>query len=500
MSPEGRFPWPFDTTIPSYLLTRWLFLRLLGLVYLVAFLSLGEQVKGLIGSQGILPVADFLDAVRLNYGADAYRLLPTLAWLNTSDAFLQFLCWGGVVTALLVIAGFLAAPALVVCWLFYLSLTLAGQSFLGYQWDGLLLEVGFLAIFFAPLQILPRLSKQTEPSWPIMLLLRFLLFRLMFSSGMVKLLSGDPNWANLTALTYHYYTQPLPTPLAWYVQQLPLWFQQLSAAGLFVIELFVPFLIFVPWRRIRFLGAGALVFLQVLILLTGNYTFFNWLTIALCILLLDDDLLWRWLPQCLTSTIPVEKRPLPRWRQIVLLPIGVILFSLGGLQIASLFISIRDMPRPVMDAMSLASSFRISNRYGLFAIMTTTRLEIVVEGSADGEAWLPYTFRYKPGDVKRPPPWVAPFQPRLDWQMWFAALGSAQQNPWFSSFMGRLLEGSPDVLALLETNPFPDAPSRYIRARLEDYTFTDWATWRETGAWWNRVPAGEYFPVSSLNE
>lgn len=489
--------WRFPREIPCYILTRWLFLRLLGLVYLVAFASLLPQIKGLIGANGILPIADYLHTIYANYGAESYRLLPTLAWLNSSDAFLQLLCWGGIVAALLTIIGLLTAPALIVCWACYLSLTTAGQIFLGYQWDALLLETGFLAIFFAPLQVLPHPSKQSEPSWLILWTFRLLLFRLMFSSGVVKLASGDPNWKNLTALTYHYYTQPLPTPLAWYAQLLPLWFQQLSTAVLFIIELFAPFTIFAPWRRIRFLGAGAMAFLQILILLTGNYTFFNWLTLALCILVLDDDFLRYWLPKRLINRLNITPKPLPHWRRISLVPVAVLIFFLGMLQIAGLFIPTRGLPGA--ELLSYASPFRLVNRYGLFAIMTTTRLEITVEGSNDGQNWQAYTFVYKPGDLNRPPPWVAPFQPRLDWQMWFAALGSAEQNPWFGNFMRRLLEGSPDVLALLETNPFPDTPPLYIRAEGFWYTFTDAATRSETGAWWSSRPAAEYFPVSSLS-
>lgn len=482
----------------TYLLTRWLFLRLLGVVYLVAFVSLAFEIKGLVGSNGILPVADFLEAIYSSYGADAYRQFPTLVWLNTSDTFLQWLCWGGAVAALLVIIGLLNAPLLAVCWLFYLSLTIAGQIFLGYQWDALLLETGFIAIFFAPWQLLSRLSKQIEPPWLVLWLLRLLLFRLMFGSGAVKLLSGDPHWADLTALSYHWYTQPLPTPLAWYAHQLPLWFHQLSTLVTFIVELVVPFLIFVPWRRVRFLGAAAIIGFQILILLTGNYTFFNWLAIALCVLLLDDDFLRRWLPLRLTHMVSAEKRLLPRWRQITVLPLALILLMLGAVQVGSLFGLLRGFPRPVVDVLSLASRFRIINGYGLFAVMTTSRLEIVVEGSNDNQTWLPYEFRYKPGDVNRPPPWIAPFQPRLDWQMWFAALGNVGQNPWFTHFMERLLQGSPDVLALLQTNPFPEAPPRYIRARLYEYTFTDWAARVETGAWWSAAPVGDYFPEPFL--
>ena len=426
---DERLPQPSTRSDPpSHILTRWLFLRFLGLIYLIAFASLAGQVNGLIGSNGILPVSQFLEAARSNYGANAYHYFPTLSWLNPGDAFLQLLCIGGMIAALLVIMGLLTAPSLVVCWLFYLSLTIDGQIFLGYQWDGLLLEVGVLAILFAPFQIIPRLSKQVEPSRAGLWLLRFLLFRLMFSSGIAKLASGDATWANLTALTYHYYTQPLPTPIAWYAHQLPLWFHQLSAAVMFIIEVFVPFLIFVPIRRVRLMAAGGLIFLQVLILLTGNYTFFNWLAIALCLTLVDDTFLRRWLPMQLTDAATADKS-LPRWREWIVALVSVPLFFLGGLQVIGLFSGLEGIPAPALQLLITTSPFRLVNRYGLFAVMTTSRLEIEMEGSNDGENWKAYSFFYKPGDVKRPPPWIEPLQPRLDWQMWFAALGSARQIP-----------------------------------------------------------------------
>ncbi len=454
------------------------------------------QITGLVGSRGILPVGDLLAGAQNTYSADAFHHFPTLSWLNSSDAFLQLLCVAGIVTALLILFGVLTVPALIAAWIFYLSLTVDGQIFLGYQWDTLLLEAGFLAILVAPFQLLPRLSRERQPPRLMLWLLRLLLFRLMFSSGIVKLASRDPNWASLTALTYHYYTQPIPTPLAWYAQQMPLWFQQVSALMVFVIELIVPFLIFAPWRRARITSAFCLISLQLLILLTGNYTFFNLLTIALCLLLFDDAFIRRWLPPFITKRLPTANdQPLPRFRRLMVIPIAVLIVVLAGLNLVGLFIPLSDS---IYAGMGWFVPFRIVNRYGLFAVMTTQRLEIEVEGSNDGQHWQTYSFRYKAEDVNRPPPWVAPLQPRLDWQMWFAALGSYQANPWFSSFMTRLLEGSPDVLALLETNPFPDAPPRYIRATAYDYHFTTWVDRNASGAWWQRDLSGAYFPVSTL--
>ncbi|MDE0043894.1 MAG: lipase maturation factor family protein, partial [Candidatus Poribacteria bacterium] len=272
-----RWCWGKQSTRPTFFLTRWLFLRLLGVIYLIAFLSLWTQIDGLIGSNGILPAEQYLNAVREQIGLERYLAFPTLCWFNDSDAFLHLFCGCGVFLSLLLIVGVAPVLALIGLWVCYLSLVTVGQSFLSFQWDALLLETGFLAIFFAPLRILPRISREATPSSVVLWLFRWLLFRLMFASGVVKLMSGDMTWSNLTALNFHYETQPLPTVLGWYAHHLPEWFQKASVAGMFGIEIVVPFLIFAP-RRPRFLGAIALVALQLLIAATGNYCFFNLLT------------------------------------------------------------------------------------------------------------------------------------------------------------------------------------------------------------------------------
>ncbi len=320
----------------------------------------------------------------------------------------------------------------------------------------------------------------------------------------MKLASGDPNWRNLMALTFHYQTQPLPTWLGWYASQLPLWFQKFSCATTFVIELGTPFLIFAP-RQLRFAGSAAIATLQILILLTGNYTFFNFLTLALCLLLLDDFAVQKILPQKFTRHFSVNPEPaivnqFRRWPKAVIIPIAAVFAVVSLSQVASLFGPRFGLWVPAAIFEREFGSLRTINGYGLFAVMTTKREEIVIEGSNDGVNWRPYEFKYKPGDVNRCPRFVEPFQPRLDWQMWFAALGTAQQNPWFGNFCERLLQGSPAVLALLEKNPFPDQPPRYIRAELYDYHFTNFAERRVTGAWWKRKLAGEYMPPISLHD
>ena len=503
-----RWFWGRHVEQPDYFLTRWIFLRALGAIYLVAFVSLWMQINGLIGHNGILPTDQFLSAVKQQcdaqgIGLDRFRLLPTLCWFDSSDGFLYFQCAAGTICAILLIFGIAPAPCLALLWLIYLSLSTVGQDFLSFQWDNLLLEAGFLAIFFAPLQLIPKLSREAPPSRITLWLLRLLLFKLVFSSGCVKLLSGDPIWQNLTALTFHYQTQPLPTWLGWYANQLPLWFQKFSCGAMFAIELGAPWLIFAP-RRIRFFGGAAIAFLQILILMTGNYTFFNFLTLALCLLLLDDFILQKFAPRKWSSHFS-SNHQLPtlnklRWPRTIIIPIAAVVLCISLFQIISMFGVRNNILFPAAVADEWLQPFRSVNDYGLFMVMTTTRDEIVVEGSDDGTNWLPYEFKYKPGDVNHRPEFIEPFQPRLDWQMWFAALGNARQNPWFGNFCERLLQGSPEVLALLEKNPFPKHPPKFIRGEFYDYHFSSFAERRATGAWWQREFVGEYLPPVSLHE
>lgn len=489
-----RWCWGKQPTRPTFFLTRWLFLRLLGVIYLIAFLSLWTQVDGLMGSDGILPAEQYLNAIRDQVGLDRYLAFPTLCWVNDSDAFLHVLCGGGVFLSLLLIVGIAPVLALIGLWVFYLSLVTVGQSFLSFQWDALLLETGFLAIFFAPLQILPRISREATPSSVVLWLFRWLLFRLMFASGVVKLMSGDATWSNLTALNFHYETQPLPTVLGWYAHHLPEWFQKVSVAGMFGIEIVVPFLVFAP-RRPRFLGAIALVALQLLIAVTGNYCFFNLLTIALCVLLLDDAVLERCLPSRIAKrlTLPSGLILVQKWKRSLICVLAALILLVSGIRMAGTFLWREGFPPITQDVLKWAAPFRVVNSYGLFTVMTTSRPEIGVEGSNDGRTWKEYKFKWKPDDLNHAPRWVAPHQPRLDWQMWFAALrGNCQNAPWFVNFAIRLLQGSPDVIELLERNPFPEAPPRYVRAVLYDYRFADVETKREKGAWWERERKGLY--------
>jgi len=438
------------------------FLRILGFIYFIAFTSFGVQASGLIGSHGIVPYGVYLQGMRQALGRGAYWEIPTIFWLNHSDAALAAVWIFGALCALAAAFGYRPRIALTVALLLWLSLCAVGQDFLSFQWDVLLLEAGFLALFLddSPVRV-----------W----LFRWLVFRLMFFSGAGKLLSGDPSWRNLTAMTYHYHTQPLPTPLAWLMDKLPLTLQKGSTLFVFVAELAAPLLFFAP-RRIRHMGAWITIGLQLLILSTGNYTFFNFLTIALCLFLFVEP----------------QRSPRTRVHRVV----SVALASFVGVTTCLLFLELFavDLPPGGSAVLHAVSPLRIVNTYGLFTVMTVERPEIIVEGSDDGENWRAYEFPCKPGNVLRAPPIIEPHQPRLDWQMWFAALETYQQNRWFVNFMIKLLQGEPAVLRLLQYNPFPKAPPKYIRASLYLYEFTSFG---EKG-WWKRQPRGLYFPPVSL--
>ena len=479
-----RLLWGVPVRRETYHVTGWLFLRLLGAIYLMAFASFGVQAAGLIGSRGILPAGEFLRAVHGSLGTAAYWNVPTLLWLNGSDAFLHAVWIVGVSLSLLLLLGVNARAIRIGLFALYLSLDTAGQIFMSYQWDALLLEAGFLAVFLGSEVLIVRLF-------------RWLLCRLMFLSGAVKLLSRDPTWRHLTALPVHYQTQPLPTPLAWYFYQLPSWFQRISVGFVFFVELVIPFLVLAP-RRIRLFAGLAITLLQLLIFITGNYAFFNLLTIALCLFVLDDDALEHILPKRLLARIGSQARysgtPL-WWRTVCGLVAALVLFVSGFQMVGEL--SGRHWG-PAESVIRAVGPFEIINTYGLFAVMTTTRPEIIVEGSNDGMTWLPYEFRYKPGDLRRAPVWVQPHQPRLDWQMWFAALGNYQTDPWILNFLARLLEGQPEVLGLLGHNPFPHAPPRYVRALVYDYRFATPAEKRASGDWWKREFVGSYVPPVSV--
>lgn len=467
--------------------SRKIFAHALGVILAIAFLSFAVQVCGLVGERGIVPAGEFLKIVEKNADAPAWQV-PTLFWLGAGDTALLAVCWLGVAASVVLACGFAPAPAALACWVLYLSLCSVGGPFLNFQWDALLLETTLLAVVALPWRPRPDWARETLLQCTGRLLLWWLVFRLNFESGVVKLTWGDKTWLEMRALDVHFETECIPNPIAWYAHQLPAWLSRPACAMMFGIELVVPSLIACP-ARLRHAAALALIALQFGIIATGNFAYFNWLSIVICLPLLADS----FFPARWRSQNPAPLPPQPEWKWIAAACVALFGFvaTLPGLLGAFRLTAGDGLERAL-------APLRSFNGYGLFRVMTTERPEIVVEGSRDGVNWEAYEFRYKPGDPYRRPPFVAPHQPRLDWQMWFAALGDVRSTPWFVHFLVRLLEGSPDVLALLAKNPFPAEPPRYVRAVLYDYRFTRRAD--RTAAWWRREPRGLYCPPLSLQQ
>ena len=483
LSRATRMLWGRTLAPESYALVSWLFLRGLGLIYIAAFASLAVQIKGLVGHDGILPVARYLAAAHGALGDGVYWQMPTLFWFDASDTALVAGAWAGVALGALVAVGLVQRAALIALFALYLSFVYAGQVFMNFQWDLLLLESGFLAIF------LPGGTRI------VVWLYRLLLFRFLFLAGVVKLVSADPTWRNLTALQYHFWTQPLPTPIAWYAAQLPHWVLSAITGATLAVELAVVFLIFLPRRPRAVAGVLALAF-QLAILLTGNYNFFNLLTMLLCLFLFDDRQL-RWLVPAKLAARVQSRAPKPRRHEAALATLVAIIAVPLGLSL--IWQPFAGRPLPLAGWLAdKVSPLLIVNPYGVFAVMTRTRPEIIIEGSDDGSTWRPYEFPFKAGDTKRPLRWNIPHQPRVDWQLWFAAFEGEAQNRWIEGLLYQLLRGSADVLALLGSNPFPDHPPKFVRAQLYDYRFADPELRARSGEVWVRREDGAYVQQVSL--
>ncbi len=480
------------------------FLRLLAVIYAIAFVSAWTQLDGLVGPHGIAPAQAYFAAAHEQLGATAYRAFPSLCWVFGSAGFLSVLCATGTGLAVLLFAGVAPQLCLFLLWAGYLSIVNAGQQFFGFQWDGLLLETTLLAIFVSPWKWLP-IWRAEEPPALARLLIWWLLFRLMFFAGVVKLASGDPTWRDLTALTFHYETQPLPTALAWFAHQMPLGWHRFECDAMFAIELGVPWLIFAP-RRWRHAAALVLAALMIAIAATGNYTFFNALAIVLCLSCIDDAA-WRWLwrqvlRRAMTASGNAEVAPVqprrPLWQRYALNAFAT--FTIGYTGAAALMTlgSGLGTPPGFETIARYVDPLRTFNRYGLFAVMTHPRPELIIEGSTDGREWKAYEFPAKPGALDARPTFVAPHQPRLDWQLWFAALGEPSQNSWVLSLCEHLLRGTPEVLGLVAKNPFPNNSPRYVRVLRYEYHFTDATTRARSGNWWRRSLMDVYIPPVSL--
>lgn len=464
---------------PSYVLTRFVLLRLLGLVYFVAFMSALLQARGLVGEHGLLPMRAWLSALaRVSGGRGlAFVRAPSLFWIDASDTSLVVVCALGAILSLAVVVGVTNAAVMLALWILQTSLHAVGQVFWGYGWEIQLLETGMIAVFLCPLRTW-RARDATAPPEIAIWLMRWLVVRIMLGAGFIKM-RGDPCWRELTCLLTHYETQPNPSPLSWVLHQMPPWFHQAGVLFNHFVELFVPVFALGP-RRTRHLAGGFMIAFQAILIASGNLSFLNWLTIVPAIACFDDGF-W-------PRRIPRASRPPPTTlHRRAAIAYAALVAVLSVQPVVNLFSSQQAM-NAGFDPLYLV------NTYGAFGSVSKERDEIVVEGSDDGVTWKEYELPCKPGDVLRRPCLVTPYHYRLDWQMWFAAMSSYEEEPWFVVMVDRLLRGEPAVLALFAKNPFPDHPPRFVRAELYRYRFTRWG---EGPAWWRRERIGEYLrPVT----
>jgi hypothetical protein len=493
-------------------LSRWIFLRALGAIYFSAFFSLVFQIRGLIGPQGILPASEYLQSLAEQVGRARYWYVPSLLWFSSGSHMLTALCWVGMFAAILLVLNFWPRGMLVVCFVCFLSFVSAAEDFSGYQSDGMLLEAGFLALFVAPAGFRPGFGKSRPPVRAALYLLLWEWFRIYFESGVAKIAGGDLEWRNFTAMDDYYQNGPLPTWIGWYVQHLPHWFHAAATGLTLALELVLIFAAFLP-RPFRIALFFVVTPWQIVIILTANYTFLNYLVLLLGFLLLDDRFLARfvpnnWKPQLAQPSTQeaLSANSAPRdLRQNIQLWLAPLRVSITAVLLVWIFYAttvqmvwmITPAPLPT-SPVALLEPFRIANRYGLFAVMTRGRYEIEFQGSNDGRIWAAYSFRYKPQALDKPPRIYAPHQPRLDWNLWFASLGEWHGNPMVLRVERSLLSNDPDVLALFAANPFPQGPPRQVRAVLWQYWFTSMAEKRETGLWWRRESLGLYAPAIQL--
>jgi hypothetical protein len=502
--------WLFDSEQGAVdrLIPRWLFLRALGTIYFSAFFSLAFQIRGLIGPQGILPANEYLQAVAHSLGhARGVWFAPSVLWLSSGPHMLTALCWVGMIASLLLVVNVWPRGMLVICFVCFVSFVSAAQDFSGYQSDGMLLEAGFISLFFAPRGFWPGLGRASPPSRASLFLLQWEWFRIYFESGVAKILGGDPEWRNFTAMDEYYQNGPLPTWIGWYVQHLPHWFHASTVFATLALELALVWMLFLPrrWRIACFLIVTPW---EVGVILTANYTFLNYLVLTLGVLLLDDRFALRFLPERWKksfATVPTSpENPTQslvrsgRFRR----PLKVVRLSVAGIVLGWIFYATSaeliwmfgEVPLPTSPVAAL-EPLRIANRYGLFGIMTRGRYEIEFQGSNDGKTWVPYPFRYKPQALDEAPGIYAPYQPRFDWNLWFASLGSWQDYSIVPRTEVRLLSNDSEVLNLFAGNPFSRQPPKQVRAVLWQYWFTTMSGKRTQGLWWRRQYVGLYAPT-----
>ena len=466
---------------PEYWLPRFLFQRGLGFIYVIAFLTAVNQFKPLLGEHGLSPVPLFVNRV-------PFRASPSLFYLYPHDSAFMAAAWLGLVLSFIAMAGisdrygpWLSVAVWGLLWLIYLSFVNVGQTWYGFGWESMLLEAGFFAIFMGSSGTMPR----AIPLW----IIRWMEFRVMFGAGLIKL-RGDPCWKDLTCLNYFSETQPMPNPLSWYSHWAPEWVHKSGVVVNHFVELIVPFGLLLP-QPFASVAAILIILFQVILIAGGNLSFLNWLTIVIAIPALDARLL-AWLPVHVPPFSP---------------PARVTTYAMAALGLMAAALSIQPTLNMISPHQFMNASFnplQLVNTYGAFGSVTKTRYEIIVEGTADAvpnaaSVWKEYEFKGKPGDPMRRPPQIAPYHLRLDWLMWFAAMGSYEDYPWFVNFTAKLLSGDRDVLGLLRVNPFPDSPPKNVRALLYRYQFTTPAEHRQTGAWWKRELMGPWLPALSLD-
>jgi hypothetical protein len=547
LQPINVVRWLFDghRSPRGRLIPRWIFLRALALIYFSAFYSLLFQIKGLIGPEGILPAGDFLRVVAEELGLTRYWYAPTLYWFSSSSAALMTITWIGLAASVIAFLNLWPRLCFFICFLCFLSFIAASNVFSSYQSDGMLLEAGFIALFFAPRGLLPGWGAHDPPSRASQFLLQWEWFRIYFESGMVKLLSGDVEWRNFTAMDEYYQNGPLPTWVGWYAQHLPHWFHAASVGATLALELGIVFMMFFP-RRVRLVCFFIVTPWEIGVILTANYTFLNYLVLSLGFLLLDDKFLTRfvparWQPQeerfrppepvaeeeseneppiSILETGAASEKPEAEpmleqleehrarqtwldqinfyaWGAGLVLSIVMLTWIFYDTTAEMIGLPLHEVPLPTAPIAAL-DPFRIANQYGLFAVMTRERYEIEFQGSDDGQNWTTYQFRNKPQALNEAPRIYAPYQPRFDWNLWFASLGPWRQNEMVPLTEERLLVGSPDVVALFGNNPFPQIPPRYVRAVLWQYWFTSTDEKRKTGNWWRREYLGLYAPELTM--
>jgi hypothetical protein len=515
LRPASVLRWLFDPAHgdSSRLIPRWLFVRALGLIYFSAFFSLIFQVRGLVGANGILPADEYLPAVTNSIGYARFWYAPTLLWFSTSNHALMVICWLGLLASILVALNIFPRGMLLLCFICFLSFVSAASDFSGYQSDGMLLEAGFISIFLAPPGFRPGLGAGSPPVRASIFLLLWEWFRIYFESGIAKMASGDPQWRHFTAMDEYYQNGPLPTWIGWYAQHLPHGFHAATAFVTLALELVLVWMLFLP-RRVRILCFFIVTPWQIAVILTANYTFLNYLVLVLAIFLLDDRFLARFLPSSwkmpfLKQTAQLAATPQHQpgtsinWQDKLTHHLALLKMALTAVTFVWLFYSStvlllwmiwRGAPFPSSPIAAL-QPFRVADRYGLFAVMTRGRYEIEFQGSNDGQSWLTYTFRFKPQNPYEPPRIYAPYQPRFDWNLWFASLGPWRSNPIVPRTEERLLEGSPEVLALFASNPFPRQAPKQVRAVIWQYWFTSLEEKRREGLWWRRQLLGNYAPT-----